>query len=273
VLSLQKQNRRLDDFATAEKLQRLLRAIDRKLQITAARRQERDTQKVRFAEVRAIVGAVLDEWNASFDEFLRATELEMARMAAAQSAELCAFDASAPAELTPQYRRQSPALLEARTRERALALNERFCAAQRMKERNDAQADREMCAQFERMREDWGRKRQRIVEKHEEQMRVFVDHVESNRARMIRERNGNIEGHVRRMGKINAEFEGGEALTGELSEERRRAITEIEDAYPIPRMRGSAFAEVRRRLRKKKKAEKVETMTQTVVGEEEITFE
>jgi hypothetical protein len=65
---------------------------------------------------------------------------------------------------------------------------------------------------------------------------------------MLRTRDAAIADHVRRIGRIDAEF-AGEELPRELPEDRRLAIAEIEAAYPIPRMRGPAFAALRRRLR------------------------
>jgi hypothetical protein len=246
------QSIRLGDLADSDSHLRLLRAIARKLEVVGRRRQQREGEKGRFAEVQTILSQILAEWNYNFDEFLRATESEMERLREQQGSELSAFDLSIPGELTPKYRKRSPALLALRDRERALAQNERFGAAQRLKDRNDAREGEEARAQFRKMTVDWMRRRERMIAAHEEQMRVFVEHAESNRTRMLRTRDQLIEGHVRRMNFIDAEFEDAEVLQGELSEERRREIEEVEAGYPIPRMRGTVFASVRQRLRNRK---------------------
>jgi hypothetical protein len=239
----------LEDYQDSGKIQRLLRAIERKLTLVGARQQDRDAQKSRFAETKALLSRILDDWNSQFDEFMATTEAELHHLQEQQANELAAFDAQVPEELTPQYRKRSSCLIELREKERALAMNQRFVAAQRLKERNDAAEEREGRAQFEKMQSDFLKRRERLVIKHDEQLRVFVDHAESGRRRLIKNRNQLIQGHIKRLSLIDQEFANPDELKGEVSEERKQVIEEVEAAYPIPRMRGASFTTVRQRLR------------------------
>jgi hypothetical protein len=107
----------------------------------------------------------------------------------------------------------------------------------------------ERARSFEKMQSDFLKRRERLHAKHDEQLRVFVDHAESGRRRLIKNRNHLIEGHIKRLSLIDQEFANPDELNGELSEERRQVLEEVEAAYPIPRMRSASFTTVRQRIR------------------------
>ena len=251
----------------AQQLQKMIRSVELKLQVVESRAGEKQAQKEKYAEVKAVLGKILDEWNASFDQFVEATEGEIKALQEQQRKDLEAFDATCPEELTSHYRRVSPDLLIMRNKEKALAANKRFLEAQRLKEKNDAEEGRQEQAQFSKMHQDWVSKRKKFIAKQDEQMKVFLDHAESTRVRMLRNRDQTIVGYVKRLNLIDEKLgdEVPDLDSVELSDERRRVIDEIEAAYPVPRIRGAVFTSVRQ---KKLKSDGVSDVTETEWQEE-----
>jgi hypothetical protein len=247
LISLREQDILFENYIEAQDVQRLLCAIDQKLKIVSVRRQEKELQKGKFGEIHARLCNILNEWNAQFAEFVSTTELEVQSLNSQHTAELDAFDASIPQELTPQYRKRSQALVQLRDKERALALHEKFLAAQKLKMANDAVEDREALEQYNRMQSDFDRRRRRLLAKHDDELKVLMEHAESTRMRMILNRNRLVHGYLRRLQLIGGEL--GD-LTGavNISEERKKALEAAEAAYPIPLMQ-SGFSAVRQRFK------------------------
>jgi hypothetical protein len=267
LTALREQYVLFEKFNDAQAVQRLIRSIDQKLKVIAVRESEKQIEKGKYAEVRAVLERILTEWNAQFDEFLAATEGEVQALQAQHMTELERYDFLVPEELTPHYRKHSSALIELRGREHALAVNEQFRAAQRLKLHNDAAENRENRIQFERMQIEYGKRRERLLAKQNEQMRVLIDHAESTRQRLVRSRDQLIEGHVKRIRMIGGTM-GESDEVDDLPEERKKLLEEIEAAYPLPLLRGSAFSIVRQKLnqqRNRKESGLVSSLEETVV--------
>jgi hypothetical protein len=247
LTALRAQNVLFEKYAEAQDVQRLLCSIDQKLKIVAVREQKKEVQKGRFAEIQAVLGKILADWNAEFDAFLAATETEIRALDDQQNAELGAFDNSLPHELTPQFRKRSQALMEGRDKERALVVNERFAAAQKLKMSNDRAESREAENQFARMQADFERRRERLIARQDDQMKSLVDHAESRRKTLILNRNRLIHGYVRRMNLIDSQLTDSDEPVN-LSDERRRMVEDVEAAYPIPLMR-PVFAAVKQKVK------------------------
>ena len=269
--ALQKHYIRAGKYSEAQDTQRILRSVESKIRLKEARSGEKQAQRERYAEVRVVVDKILDDWNKNYDEFIAATENQMRAIVEMQRQELDAFDGTAPERLSPQYKRISPTLLELRGREKALAATKRYSAALRLKKKNDAEQERLEREQFTKMQEDWLARRRKIIARQEEQLRIFVDHAESTRTRMLNNRKTLIDGHVKRMNMISAKLgEDAAALDNmELSEERQRVVSELESAYPVPLVRGPAFTAVRQQKQKADK-QQIEDEQSNETEEEEM---
>ena len=252
LLALQDEYLEAKKYSEAQQLQKMIRSVELKLQVVESRAGEKQAQKEKYAEVKAVLGKILDEWNASFDQFVETTEGEIKALQEQQRKDLEAFDATCPEELTSHYRRVSPDLLIMRNKEKALAANRRFLEAQKLKQKNDAEEGRQEQVQFTKMHQDWVSKRKKFIAKQDEQMKVFLDHAESTRVRMLRNRDQTIVGYVKRLNLIDEKLgdEVPDLDSVELSDERRRVIDEIEAAYPVPRIRGAVFTSVRQKKSK-----------------------
>lgn len=249
LLALQEEYLESQKYSEAQQIQKMIRSVELKMQVVEARAGEKQAQKEKYVEVKAVLGTILDQWNAEFDNFVQTTEGEVKALREQQRKDLEAFDATCPEELTSHYRRVSPDLLVMRNKEKALAANRRFLAAQRLKEKNDAEEGRQEQVQMNKMYQDWLAKRKNFIRKQDEQMKVLIDHAESTRVRMLRNRDQTIVGYVKRLNLIDEKLgdEVADVENVELSEERKRVIDEIEAAYPVPRIRAASFAAVRQK--------------------------
>ncbi|OHT16958.1 hypothetical protein TRFO_41440 [Tritrichomonas foetus] len=220
----------------------------------------------------------MTQWNEKFDDFLETTETEYSSLISKHEQELNEFDQNAPEELTPQYRKRSVALLELRNKELALAKDKQFAAAQTLKNKNDQIENKEALRQFEKMQNDFLKKRERLISKQEEQIRVFMSHADSVRSNLLQSRANMLEGYLKRMNKLNNEIENmvenkklkyDDIDTIILPIDRVMKIEETEtDSAPIPTLRQETFTSIRQQIRRKQqlreeKAKKALTQKQT----------
>jgi hypothetical protein len=101
---------------------------------------------------------------------------------------------------------------------------------------------------------------------------VFLEHVDSARLTLIKNRSQLIEGHVKRMGLIDESLGEGK-IDASISEERRKFLQEVESAYPIPAVRQLAYISVRQRLRERSKRPKTFRGTLKRIDEEKVAQE
>jgi hypothetical protein len=235
-------------FWETQVVQRILRSIDAKMKAADARERQTLLQKKKFVEIQEVLGQKMQQWDSTFNEFMDQVNVEIDSLQRKQQSELATFDASCPDHLTTPYRKRSMTLIAMRDKERALAMNSRFLAAHRLKERSTALEDQEARLQLARMREDFLRRRNRLIDKHNEQMRVLMEHVDAARLALIKNRSHLIEGRVKRMGLIDESL-GEEKIDVAISEERRKLLEEVESVYPIPPVRQMSFIRIRQRLR------------------------
>lgn len=259
---LQKQHIRNGEYPEAQKIQRIIMSLKKKLVHEQENSLDVNDVAGKHQEVQAIISKLLNDWNSQYDEFLQTTDDEIKALQKSQEEELAIFDASMPVELTPHYRKKSIALIEARDKERALALNRKFRAAQRVKEKTDEAEQVEANIQFNKMQEDFMKKREKIINRQDEQMNVLVEHAEATRLRMLKQRDASIEGYIKRINYLDDQLDtmckNGKTNEDEInkymeSNDRAKLIAEIETAYPIPLMRpGTAFTVARRKIQSRR---------------------
>ena len=270
--ALRKYYSRAGKFEEAQDTQRAFCSVVSKIRLMESRSSKKQAQREKYAEVKAVVGHIMRDWDKNYDEFVETSENQMRAIIEAHRQELEAFDETAPAKLSPKYKRISPSLREMRGREKALTASRRYSAAKRLKRHNDEEEKRQEKVQFNKMQDDWLARRRKLIMRQEEQLRVFVDHAEATRMRMLQNRHTLVDGHIRRMNLISVNLgkDAGDLENVKLSEERERVVSEIESAYPVPRMRGPAFTSVRQQQQSESSMDKKSlTATETSIS----TFE
>ena len=255
---LQEKHSKNQEYPEAQHVQRILRTAENKLKIEQNRKSSavdiKDTV-IKQQELQAIINKFMKDWNEHYQYFMDTTERELNTLEKQQKDELERFDESLPKSLLPKYRKQSIALIEMRDKERALALNKRYLAAEKMKNKADEAEAEEELKNIKTMQEDFDKKRGKIIQKHKEQKRVFLQHVEATRTKMIYQRDQLLDGYKKRMklidGNIKALQDEGKLTENDmnnflLSEQRELLVTDNEYSYPIPRIRpGTSFMNAR----------------------------
>lgn len=254
------QQRHIDssEYPEAQHIQRVIRIAEKKLKNEENRRiKETDIQNtlVKRQELQAIVDKFVDDWNKHYEFFVSTTRKELSSLRKQHQDELESYDSTEPQDLLPKYKKPSTTLIKMRNKERALALNRQFLAAEEMKNKADIVEKGEAKQQFRIQQDDFLKKRDQLISKQTEQLKVFFTHAESTRFKMIQQRDSLLSGYLKRMEKIDSEIKNLQE-TGKLTENdisniqlpeiREKKVTESEYSYPIPRIRpGTSFLNAR----------------------------
>lgn len=263
------------NYPEAEGIQKLIQSAKKKIKYIASNPPEVESSVIKHKELQQVVQRILTQWNEQYDEFVQTTETEYAELIAKHEKELNDFDANSPEELTPQYRKRSVALLESRNKEHILANNHQFEAAKQLRAKNDEIESKEAMRQYERMQNDYLKRREKLISQQEEQVRVFLSHADSARTKMLQTRANLLQGYLKRMEKLNTEIaelcetqkiDPDTLVDINLPIDRVVKIENIElEGSPIPTMRQGTFTSIRQQIRRRQKKRKEEEKK----GEEE----
>ena len=258
LLILQQRHIDSSEYPEAQHIQRVIRIAENKLKNEENRKSnETDVQNtlVKRQELQAIVDKFVEDWNKHYDFFVSTTKKEANTLRKQHQEEIELFDSSEPQDLLPKYRKPSTALIGMRQKERALALNHQFLAAEKIKNKADIVEGEETKHQFKVQQSDFLKKRDQLLAKQNEQLRVFVTHAEATRFKMIQQRDTLLSGYLKRLEKIDNEIKNMKDIgkltdydmtNAQMSENREKKVTEEEYSYPIPRIRpGTSFLNAR----------------------------
>ena len=248
------------DCDNASEIQRTLNSVKQKKQFLLKNDYNSPCQKeeMKKQELQYLIDNYLDEWDKILQKFMTITEQQAQRIANNQQEELETFDDEIPQELTAEFRKFSPSLLDKRAMEKSSAQIQDYQRAIILQREVKRLEREESKIQMERMREHYMNKRMKLTQKHREQMAVFFEHAESTRIKIICMRNQMINGYINRMNKlddnINTKCRDVYAIRREdipttaLSKERK-AVVRKADKTPIPKCRpGTSFMTVRAKL-------------------------
>lgn len=255
-----------ENYPEAEGIQRLIQSARKKIKYTVSNPPDVESCVVKHKELQQVVQRILTQWNEQYDEFVQTTQTEYYTLMTKHEKELEEFDAKSPDQLTPQYRKRSVALLESRSKEKRLAINNQLAAAKQLKAKNDEIENKEAMQQYERMQNDYLKRRERLISQQEEQVRVFISHADSARTKMLQTRANLLQGYLKRIEKLNTEI-------AEICEtqnidpdtlddinlpiDRVVKIENIElQGSPIPAIRKQTFTSIRQKIRRRRKERK-----------------
>ena len=154
------QQRHIDssEYPEAQHIQRVIRMAEKKLKNEENRRiKETDIQNtlVKRQELQAIVDKFVDDWNKHYEFFVSTTRKELSSLRKQHQDELESYDSTEPQDLLPKYKKPSTTLIKMRNKERALALNRQFLAAEEMKNKADIVEKGEAKQQFRIQQDDF----------------------------------------------------------------------------------------------------------------------
>jgi hypothetical protein len=138
-------------------------------------------------------------WGQTFQEFEDMVECKIRKLTEEQKQELDEFDATVPKDLPPDYEKYSVQYVVLRKQETFLARNEEYVVANAVKRRADALQKAELAAQTRKLHDDLRRKRNAIIDKHTRQYGAFALWLNERRHGMIKERDKDLEGALRRL--------------------------------------------------------------------------
>jgi hypothetical protein len=155
--------------------------------------------KEKVADAEAKVAETNEAWLALFRKFEDAVDMRLQDLIQCQQQELEEFDQNRPDGLPSKYNKHSTEYAELRNRESVLARNEEYMNANKVKEDADALEMEELAYQHMKLEDDLERKKCAIFDKHEAQFSAFALWLNARRAEMIRERDHDIQGPLRRL--------------------------------------------------------------------------
>lgn len=278
---LQQRHTESAEYPEAEHIQRVIRSAEKKLKNEEERKNNQTDVKgtvYKRQELQAIVDIFVDDWNQHYEFFIQTTKKEARELKQQHQNELDAFDASQPQNLPPKFRKRSVNLIKMRDKERALALNKQFLAAEHMKNIADEAEAEETQKSIKAMQDDFHRRRELLLNKQKEQLRVFCNHSEMTRIKMIQQRDQLLDGYVRRLQKLDSEIENltengkmtkNEISSIELPQIREKAVTDKEYSFPIPRIRpGTSFLNARNGITTPKPPDRSKQLNSDVIDDD-----
>lgn len=151
------------------------------------------------ADAQDKVDEVSKGWEDTFQEFEQMVEIKMKDLTDAQTKELDEFDGNIPDDLPPKYNKHSTEYVLMRKREKLLLINEEYVTADSVQKKADALEKEELTQQQMKLQDDLQRQRNSIIEKHNKQFENFAQWVNIRRHEMLRARDNDLEGPVKRL--------------------------------------------------------------------------
>lgn len=248
-----------NDYDEALNTHKLLQKIDEKIfeldQFDDKSGQIRHSM-TKHQEIEQVVASYLEEWDKAYEEFLKTTQNEIKNIEDAQSRELEEFDNNIPKGLSIEFRKASPRLLNLRSAEKRLAYSNQIEFAMQIHQRANRIEQQEADNQYRKQSQIIEARRERLIKKHEESMKHFLEHVNSMRIVMIQSRNKTVGGYLKRLNYIDKEINAFSEQYGinpedvcpsRLDEQRAEFVIQEEMNNPISSFRaGKSFVTSRR---------------------------
>ena len=150
-------------------------------------------------DARMIVDELEGQWEQEFRDFEDVIEEKKCQLIQLHKKELDDFDRNIPSELPPKYQKHTPEYITLRNKQKALARNQDFAAADRVKRQADKLEAIENAKQTEKLQEDLMSQRNALIEKHNRQVKRFAQWVNEKRDMMLSAKNRQMEGSYKRL--------------------------------------------------------------------------
>jgi hypothetical protein len=204
-LRQQAQSPNAKNYLEADYLARLIRQSQRAADIGNFSTQ--CTEKLGYfmskqADAQDKVDETNEHWQNLFREFEETADAKLQELTGKQNEELETFDNARPKhpnELPAPYHKHSVEYVALRKRERLLVRNQDYVTADAVRQRADVLEDEEDMSQFMKLQDDLERERNGIIEKHSQQFNAFAGWLNARRHEMIRAREKDLKGTLRRL--------------------------------------------------------------------------
>ena len=205
-------------------------------------------------ELVALVEAARNDWNAIIENHDQASYAKRRQLEGRQQREEYDFQMNIPEDLTPEFKRYSVALLQMRSKEQNLAVNEQWQAAHAMKQKADRLEAEERDKNFAKMEKFYRRKKKRMRQRHEQELRVQSEYASMRRMEKVNARDSSLRGQENRIKSLERAIDRKCRQKGvrhadldlEKVDERRIAIVRAaEESNPITAKRASTAADKR----------------------------
>ena len=246
-----------NEFEEAGHVQRILNSLSQKKRALQANELPVIKDENKKQELILLVDNYIENWNKSLENFMDATDKQAALLFDTHQREIEEFDDNVPKKLTVQFKKPSSELLDMRRTEQKCALQHRYNKAIKLKNEADQLELKEGQNQMKKMKAYYFNKRQNLRQKQDDQMKIFFEHAEATRTKMIAMRDKMIDGYMNRMKLIDENIDNYCQQTSMkkedipeqfISKERMKRVKKAEK-FPIPQCRpGTSFTNARRKL-------------------------
>ena len=151
------------------------------------------------ADAQERVDEINAAWDETFEEFEDDVDIRMKNITDQQNKELEDFDQNIPTELPPKYQKHSSEYVTLRRREQMLLKNQKFVAANVVKQKADKLQQAELTDQHAKLQDDIARERNAIIDRHTKQYEAFATWLNSRRNYLVRQRDKEISGPMNRL--------------------------------------------------------------------------
>ncbi|KAK8895626.1 hypothetical protein M9Y10_024096 [Tritrichomonas musculus] len=223
----------------------------------------------RHQEIEQVVKIYLEDWESSYSEFLKCVQMEADQIEEENLKELEDFNSQIPEELEIGFRKPSKKLMDIRSAERRLALDNQIPIAIKLKKMGDQMEQVEAERAYEKQKRLINERRKRLIKAQKERIKVFYDHINSVKITLIQQRDKLIKGYLFRLHDLDKKLDkDSEELkvkienycNSRLNEERLEYVQKEELGTPTPRARpGVGYSISVKKRKANSSTEKVKT--------------
>ena len=246
-----------EDFENSAHVQRILNSLLQKKRQLQSQELPCIRDENKKQELLLLVDNYIDHFNKSYENFMDVTDKQAAMIFDSQQREIEEFDENIPRHLTVQFKKPSSELLDMRRTEHKYAQQQKYNQAIRLKNEADQLEFQEEQKQMLNMKAFYMNKRQNLRQKQDDQLKVFFEHAEATRTKMISMRDKMIDGYMNRVKRIDENIDAYCQQTSTkkeniplqiISKERMKRVKKAEK-FPIPPCRpGTSFTKARQKL-------------------------
>ena len=246
-----------NEYEEAAHVQRILNSLLQKKRALQTNELPCIKDENKKQELILLVDDYIDNWNKNLENFMDVTDKQAALLFDAHQREIEEFDDNVPKKLTLQFKKPSSELLDMRRTEHKCALQHRYNKAIKLKNEADQLEIKEGETQMKKMKAYYLNKRQNLRQKQDDQLKIFFEHAEATRTKMIAMRDKMIDGYMNRMRLIDENIDNYCQQTSMkkedipeqfISKERMMRVKKAEK-FPIPKCRpGTSFTNARKKL-------------------------
>ena len=191
-----------ENYVDAEAYSQLMKRCQKAVDLATFTDQcvkELDKYRGKQNDAQMVIDELNNYWDNEFKDFEDVIEEKKGQLIQQHTKELDDFDQNIPTELPAKYQKHSPEYIVLRRKQRALARNQEFVEAERIKRQADKLERVENTKQLKKLQEDLQFQRDMLIDKQNRQVERFAQWVTERRNLMLTLRDKQMQGSINRL--------------------------------------------------------------------------